>query len=100
MTCCNEKMRETWERIRMLAKYYLAVNIIAFIVYVLDKIKAVRGDWRIPEAVLFALAAIGGGGGAFLAMQLVRHKTQHASFMILVPVFCLLHILLWFFVWK
>lgn len=84
----------------MLQKYYLAVNVIAFMTYVYDKIQAIRGGWRVSEAALFFLAAIGGGGGAFLAMQIVRHKTRHASFMILVPLFCVLHILLWFFFWR
>lgn len=84
----------------MLRKYYLTVNIIAFLLYVVDKIQAIRGGWRISERMLFLVAAIGGGGGAFLAMQLVRHKTRHIEFMILVPAFCLLHILLWFLFWR
>jgi uncharacterized membrane protein YsdA (DUF1294 family) len=64
----------------MLIYYLLAVNVLTFIVYGVDKWKARRGRWRVPEATLMGLAALGGSVGAWLAMQLFRHKTQKKKF--------------------
>lgn len=65
--------------------YLLAINIIAFAVYGIDKWKAKRGKWRISEMTLILLAFIGGALGAMLGMRMFRHKTQHWKFKILVP---------------
>lgn len=67
------------------------INIITFIVYGIDKKKSKTGAWRTPEKTLIALSFCGGAVGAFLAMKLLRHKTQHLMFQILVP----LSLLLW-----
>ena len=63
----------------------LVWNIIVFLTYAADKQKAVRKRWRIPDATLLMIAFAGGGLGAFLGMHLLRHKTQHLKFKILVP---------------
>lgn len=57
-----------------------AFNVIAFIVYGIDKLKSKKGWWRIPEKTLLILAFMGGSLGARQAMQLFRHKTRHAEF--------------------
>ena len=72
----------------------VAVNLLAFALYGLDKLKAKRGAWRISEATLLLVAALGGSVGALLGMELFRHKTKHWKFKILVPVFLALHITL------
>ena len=72
----------------------LSVNLLAFCMYGLDKLKAKRGAWRIPEATLLLVAALGGSLGALLGMELFRHKTKHARFRVLVPLFLVLHIVL------
>lgn len=60
---------------------YLGIcSLIAFFLYVADKLKAKRGAWRIPEKVLLGASLIGGGIGGYLAMNLVRHKTKHWYF--------------------
>ena len=64
----------------MLLIYLLIVNVLTFIVYGVDKWKAQRGRWRVSEAVLLGLAALGGSVGAWLAMQLFHHKTQKKKF--------------------
>ena len=69
----------------MLIYYLLAENVLTFIVYGVDKWKAKRGRWRVPEATLMGLAALGGSVGAWLAMQLFRHKTQKKKFRYGVP---------------
>lgn len=62
-----------------------AINAATFFVYGVDKWKAVRNRWRIPEATLLALAVIGGSVGAWLGMRVWRHKTQHKKFRYGVP---------------
>ena len=51
-----------------------------------DKLKAKRGAWRIPEATLMGIAAIGGSVGALAGMYLFRHKTKHIKFTLGIPV--------------
>lgn len=65
--------------------YLIAINIITFIVYGIDKQKAKKGQWRISEFTLLTLAAIGGSIGAWIGMQVWRHKTQHLKFKFGVP---------------
>lgn len=70
--------------------YLCAVNVIAFLLYGLDKQKAIRRKWRIPESVLLTAAVIGGSAGAFFGMRLFRHKTRKAKFYIGIPVLLVL----------
>lgn len=77
----------------MLVFYYVLLNIAAFILYGLDKWKARRDKWRIPEKMLLLTAFLGGGCGAFLGMQIFRHKTRHVLFILLVPLSIVLHII-------
>ena len=72
----------------------LLMNLLAFALYGIDKLKAKKGAWRIPEATLLLVAFLGGSLGALLGMELFRHKTKHAKFKILVPLFLVLHIAL------
>ena len=76
------------------------INIITFFVYGLDKLKAVNHWWRIPEAVLLGLAMAGGSVGAYLGMQVFRHKTLKPLFRFGVPVIFLLHVIIAVFVYK
>ncbi len=70
------------------------VNVVTFLVYGVDKLKAKQNWWRISENVLIALALIGGSIGALLGMYLWRHKTQHKKFKYGVPVILVLQIVL------
>lgn len=76
----------------MLIWYLLVVNVLTFVVYGIDKWKARRGRWRVPEATLLVLAAAGGSVGAWVAMQLFRHKTQKKKFRYGVPVLFVLQL--------
>ena len=60
--------------------YLIALNIVTFFVYGIDKWKAKQGSWRISEASLLLLAVIGGSIGALLGMQVWHHKTKHKKF--------------------
>lgn len=77
-----------------------ALNLLTFIVYGIDKWKAVNGKWRIPEATLLILAAIGGSIGALLGMQIWHHKTRHLKFKYGVPFILLAQIVLIYFICK
>lgn len=66
------------------------LNLNAFAFYGIDKRKAIKNIWRIPEKTLHLVGFLG-GIGALLGMQLFRHKTKHMSFMILVPIYALLN---------
>ena len=72
--------------------YLIIVNAVGFILMLSDKQKAKKGAWRIPEATLMGVAAIGGSLGAFAGMQLFRHKTKHPKFFIGIPVIIILQI--------
>jgi uncharacterized membrane protein YsdA (DUF1294 family) len=78
----------------------IALNLLTFIVYGIDKWKAVKGKWRIPEATLLILAAIGGSIGALLGMQIWHHKTRHLKFKYGVPFILLAQIVLIYFICK
>ena len=60
--------------------YLIIVNLIDFILMGVDKKKAIRGAWRIPEATLFLFALIGGSLGGILGMHFFHHKTKHWYF--------------------
>ena len=77
--------------------YLAAVNLAAFALYGIDKYKARRGLWRIPEVVLLFAAAAGGSAGALLGMHVFHHKTKKPRFFIGVPVILLLHLVILFF---
>jgi Predicted membrane protein len=61
------------------------MGLVAFAAYGMDKRKAKKGAWRTSEKTLLLLAACFGGIGAFMGMKVFRHKTQHTSFRIIVP---------------
>ena len=69
----------------ILTIYLIFMNLLAFLLMGLDKSKARRNRWRIPEKTLFLSAILGGSIGAILGMQVFRHKTKRASFRIGMP---------------
>ena len=71
--------------LKYLLAYLLIINAAAFLLMLVDKLKAKRGLWRIPEATLMWSAALGGSIGALLGMNLFRHKTKHPKFTIGIP---------------
>ena len=73
-----------------LAYYLLAINAVAFIVYGIDKYKAKKAKWRIPETTLLLLAAIGGSIGAWAGMRLWHHTTMHKKFKYGIPIIIIL----------
>lgn len=70
--------------------YFVIINIIGFFIMWLDKRKAKKGAWRIPEKTLFLITALGGGIGTIAGMYTFRHKTQKMQFVIGFPVITIL----------
>lgn len=79
--------------------YYLIINLVTLLVWGVDKSRAIRQQWRIPEKWLFLLAFIGGAFGALAGMLLFRHKIRKARFWLFVILFAGLHILLFNYVY-
>jgi uncharacterized membrane protein YsdA (DUF1294 family) len=69
----------------MILLYLLIVNALGFLLMLVDKRKAQKNLWRIPEATLFLIAAIGGSIGSLAGMYKFRHKTRHWYFVIGMP---------------
>ncbi len=74
--------------------YLVIMNVLDFVLMWRDKRKAQRRQWRIPEAVLLGVGALGGCFGGFAAMHLFRHKTLHMTFKMGFPVMMLVHVIL------
>ena len=77
-----------------LAYYLLAINVVTFIVYGIDKYKAKKAKWRISEATLLLLAVLGGSIGAWMGMKVWHHKTMHKKFKYGIPAILLIQIAL------
>lgn len=74
--------------------YLLLVNALSCLLMLIDKIKAAKKRWRIPERTLLGVCAIGGSLGGLIGMKLFRHKTLHPQFSIGIPVMLAVHIVL------
>ena len=72
--------------------YFIGINLVTFIVYGIDKRKAIKQKYRIPEKSLFGLAFLGGSVGALLGMYAFRHKTRVWYFVVGIPVILFLQI--------
>ncbi len=73
--------------------YFIIINIFGFFIMWLDKRKAKKGVWRIPEKTLFIITALGGGIGTTAGMYVFRHKTQKIQFVIGLPFITILEII-------
>ncbi len=76
--------------------YLSIINALGLVLMLVDKQKARNGDWRIPEALLMGVAALGGSLGAWLGMYLFHHKTRHPKFTLGVPALLAVQTLLLF----
>ena len=71
--------------ITFLIIYFVIINIVGFAIMGIDKRKAIKRTFRIPEATLFIVALIGGSIGSIAGMQVFRHKTRHWYFVFGMP---------------
>jgi uncharacterized membrane protein YsdA (DUF1294 family) len=75
-----------------IAGYFIVINIIGFASMGIDKRKAQRSAYRIPEATLFTIAIMGGSIGSIIGMYLFRHKTKHWYFVFGMPIILILQL--------
>ncbi len=80
--------------ILLLVSYVIIMNLIGFLLMGIDKRKAVKRAFRIPESTLFIVALIGGSLGSLLGMYTFRHKTRHWYFVYGMPAILILHIII------
>lgn len=80
-------MRENGElsMIKYIVAYLIGMNLIGFLIMMVDKRRAKKGAWRIPEKTLFTIAILFGSVGVSLGMKQFRHKTKHKSFVYGIP---------------
>lgn len=79
---------------KLVAYALTAINLVTFLTYGLDKRLAREHRRRIPERTLLCLAFFGGSFGALTGMNIFRHKTKHRRFMVCVPLFLALHVII------
>ena len=78
--------------------YLILLNVLALVLFGLDKRRAIKHDWRIKEKTLLIPCFFGGGLGGLLGMFIFRHKTKQIKFLTLVPLSILLWIILLIFI--
>ena len=71
--------------VALLLSCIIGGNVITFVVYGIDKLKAKKGKWRVPETTLLLLAIVGGSVGAWCGVRVWHHKTMHAKFKYGIP---------------
>lgn len=76
-----------------IAIYVIVINLLGFFIMWIDKRKAKKGAWRIPEKTLFIVTALGGGIGTTAGMYAFRHKTKKIQFVIGFPFITMLEII-------
>ncbi|PKM52249.1 MAG: DUF1294 domain-containing protein [Firmicutes bacterium HGW-Firmicutes-7] len=81
------------EQFKIILYIYTCINLLTFMVYGIDKYKAIQHKWRIPEKTLLLLSCIG-PVGSFLSMLLFRHKIKKLKFILLVPILILIHLII------
>lgn len=77
--------------VKVLFVYLLIINFAGLTAMGMDKSRAKRHAWRIPEANLFLISFLGGSIGTWAGMYLFRHKTKHWRFVIGMPLICMVH---------
>lgn len=83
---------------KLLLAYLVIINAVGFLFMLIDKRKAQKNLWRIPERILLGIAICGGSIGTFLGMNTLRHKTKKLKFSLGLPVILALQVLLSVFI--
>lgn len=79
--------------IKNIVIYLLVMNLFTFLIMGIDKKKAKKGSWRVPEKTLFTLVALGGGIGGIAGMHVFKHKTKKTRFVIGFPLIIIMQII-------
>ncbi|MCD8097228.1 MAG: DUF1294 domain-containing protein [Lachnospiraceae bacterium] len=78
----------------VIAAYFIIINLVGFALMGMDKRKARKHLWRIPEKTLFLASIIGGSVGTLLGMYVFHHKTKHWYFVVGMPLILIIHIII------
>ncbi|MBO4433351.1 MAG: DUF1294 domain-containing protein [Clostridia bacterium] len=81
-------------KIYLIIIYLIFINVLASFICVWDKLKAIKNQYRISEGTLWLLSFLGGSVGMYLTMCIIRHKTLHKSFMVILPALMILQMTL------
>lgn len=82
----------------LVAAYFIIMNIAGLLVMYMDKHKARKHKWRIPEKTLFIVSLLGGSIGTWSGMYIFRHKTKHWYFVVGMPLILILQTGLYVFI--
>ncbi|MBQ5917291.1 MAG: DUF1294 domain-containing protein [Lachnospiraceae bacterium] len=74
--------------------YVIIINIIGLLSMFIDKYRAIKNKWRIPEKTLFLIAILGGSIGSNIGMRLFRHKTKHWYFVFGMPAILIIQLVI------
>ena len=81
---------------QVLLVYFLIINVAGFFLMGIDKLRAKKQVWRVPEKTLFLIAVLGGSVGTNVGMYVFRHKTKHWYFVIGMPLILIAQVALGF----
>ena len=84
----------------MLILYFFTINALGFLLMLVDKHRARKNRWRIPEATLMGVAALGGSIGSLIGMYTARHKTKHPKFTVGIPLILIVQLTAAYFVYR
>ena len=93
-------MKASHMTVLLLVAYVAIINTLAFIVYGIDKLKAKKGKWRIPESTLLLLAIIGGSIGAWFGIKVWHHKTLHKKIKYGIPLIVIIQIVIAIYIFR
>ena len=79
-------------KLEIISLWLIAINLVGFIQMYVDKRRAQKNRWRIPEKQLFFVALIGGSIGSIFGMKMFRHKTKHKTFVFGMPAILILQV--------
>ena len=81
---------------KLIFYYLLVINIFTFLLFFIDKRKAIKHKWRIKEDTLILLCILGGSIGGLFSMYLFHHKTRHIKFKLGVPFILIMQLILFY----
>ena len=80
--------------------YLILISVLAIVITVYDKVRAIKHKYRVSEFALMLISALGGSVAMLLTMLVVRHKTRHIKFMLGIPLIILIQCAIVIFIWR
>lgn len=76
----------------IISLYILIINLVGFLLMLVDKKRAIKKEWRISEKALFIISILGGSIGIYIGMYTFRHKTKHLKFTLGIPIIIIIQV--------